>query len=102
MNDKELLELAAKAAGMPRPVDDNGVWSTWVGTPENGHWWDPLTDDGDAFRLAVRLEMVIDFEEREIFYFCPKTKTREKVHYYAGEDKYGIVRAAANIGSSKP
>lgn len=60
MNDKELLELAAKAAGMPRPVDDNDVWSAWVGTPENGHWWDPLTDDGDALRLAVKLHMTVE------------------------------------------
>ncbi|BBI47377.1 hypothetical protein [Pseudomonas phage HU1] len=60
MNDRELLEMAARAAGMPRPVDDNGVWSSWVGTPENGHWWDPLTDDGDALRLAVKLHMTVD------------------------------------------
>jgi hypothetical protein len=57
--DGDLVQLAAKAAGMPAPVDENGVWSAWVGTPENGHWWSPLTDDGDALRLAVALGLRI-------------------------------------------
>jgi hypothetical protein len=43
MSDRELLELAAKAAG----IDPN-----WDGL----YWqWNPLTDDGDALRLAVKL-----------------------------------------------
>lgn len=59
MNDQELLVLAAKAAGMPKQVDDIGVWSAWVGSLEAGHWWDPLTDDGDALRLAVKLDLCL-------------------------------------------
>ena len=39
--DKELLELAAKAIEMPF-----GVFK-----------WNPLTDDGDALRLAVKLNI---------------------------------------------
>jgi len=50
MNDRELLELAAKAAG----IDVNGAMrADWL----NGHstYWNPLKDDGDALRLAVQL-----------------------------------------------
>ena len=59
--DRELLELAAKAAGIV------GVWH------ERGQcihvtdcegmsdiWWRPLTDDGDALRLAVKLGFTVE------------------------------------------
>ena len=53
MTDRELLELAAKAAGIC--LEDG---HHWVG----GFWtrWNPLTDDGDALRLAVKLGLVVD------------------------------------------
>lgn len=56
IEDRELLELAAKATGI-KWVDDgeNGYYRH----PE-GHthaWWNPITDDGDALRLAVKLEL---------------------------------------------
>ncbi len=58
MTDRELLGLAAKAAGIalrwpgagsglhPRRTDDDS-WNTW----------NPLEDDGDALRLAVKLNV---------------------------------------------
>lgn len=58
MDDRSLLERAAKAAGielwhedvfttgLTRKVSPNGVLS-----------WNPLTDDGDALRLAVQLRL---------------------------------------------
>ena len=50
MTDRELLDNAAKAAGYHWPL----VWPnpSPVDVP---HDWNPLTDDGDALRLAVRL-----------------------------------------------
>ena len=60
MTDRELLELAAKAAGIKLhhwwedefvPVDPN--------TNDAGVFWNPLTDDGDALRLAVKLSMTV-------------------------------------------
>lgn len=61
MNDRELLELAAKAAGYtPERFDDeDGIWLNDC-NPDYGYdWWNPLTDDGDAFRLAVKLKMQV-------------------------------------------
>ncbi len=100
MTDKELLELAAKAAGrvfgdsvgeyvmrnicghvMPVRRNANGTDTAW----------NPLTDDGDALRLAVKLEIVLDgFMHRvtqEEFTIDPYAATRR-----------AIVRAAAEIG----
>lgn len=54
-SDKELLELAAKAAGLP--LKFGGDWHN-VGAPHVEHKsWNPLTEDGDAFRLAVKLNI---------------------------------------------
>jgi hypothetical protein len=49
--DRELLELAAKAAG----ISHDGVgYVSATGCPMN---WNPLSDDGDAMRLAVDLDI---------------------------------------------
>ncbi|MDU4249053.1 hypothetical protein [Pseudomonas sp.] len=57
MNDTELLTLAAKASGMEPPFDSLGGLRAWVGSADGGHWWNPLEDDGDALRLAVKLDI---------------------------------------------
>lgn len=54
MNDKELLELAAKAAG----ISSDGLGGCY--DMERGVVWNPLTDDGDALRLAVRLNLLVE------------------------------------------
>lgn len=66
MNDRELLELAAKAADIEHGADrlDSGLSLTG---PDGRHrslpQWNPLTDDGDALRLAVNLRMTIRLED---------------------------------------
>ncbi|MNN47411.1 hypothetical protein D3C76_1051290 [compost metagenome] len=65
--DRELLELAAKAAGA---VDTAVVQTGWDGFhhlrvqwEEEGDYvddWDPLGNDGDALRLAFKLGFSID------------------------------------------
>lgn len=52
-SDRELLEMAAKAAGYEvARIPDNEDGLLLVGMQDI---WAPLTDDGDAFRLAVKL-----------------------------------------------
>lgn len=57
MDDRELLELAAKAAGYGYGEFVKGgiVFAT------EDSLWNPLTDDADAFRLAVQLELEVSF-----------------------------------------
>ena len=61
-NDRELLELAAKAAGLDvywGHASHQFIWKN----KESGHeyqepiFWNPLADDGDALRLAVKLRI---------------------------------------------
>lgn len=56
MSDRELLELAAMASGY-EPIDYYNN-SLVIGPDYNKSYWNPLTDDGDAFRLAVKLQIV--------------------------------------------
>jgi hypothetical protein len=69
MDDKTLLELAAKAAGIKIDKSEtNGggrgntgfdVMGNAVLDWHNNVRWNPLTDDGDALRLAVKLQIQV-------------------------------------------
>ncbi len=110
MTDRELLELAAKAAGIEvwfsRMSDGKGGVIEPCHRTLNGETvvWNPLDDDGDALRLAVGLALWIFTPDIDDF----------KVHVRRRDDKEtvaerilddpltatrrAIVRAAAEIG----
>lgn len=81
--DREMLELAAKAAGIEwfgyYRDDITECQYLDIGTNEVVPW-NPLDDDGDALRLAMRLKL------------CVAT------HEYRRCRRRAIVRAAAEIG----
>lgn len=106
MKDRELLELAAKAAGMLK----DGVY---YGSPE----WNPLTNDGDALRLSINLGIsIIPYPIYSNEKHSVKVKQRRKEDMFRennptetaevyGNDPYAatrraIVRAAAEIGKT--
>ena len=66
MKDRELLELAAKAAGFQigNEVGEYGWWNCeagWLFACRNANGtltpWNPLTNDGDALWLATKLRI---------------------------------------------
>ena len=58
MDDRELLEKAARAAGVEvKTVIGDTFWLA------DGVTWNPLTDDADRYRLARQLGISIDFED---------------------------------------
>lgn len=72
MTDRELLELAAKAAGYGIPsADDHDEigrqheyhLGLWVKHPWGWGWFRPHIDDGQSLRLAVKLRLSIIQEE---------------------------------------
>jgi len=67
-NDKELLELAAKAAGYDVKKCD---WVTLINCNGDGPMgkptWNPLTNDGDALRLMVKLAVMRRLSGIELF-----------------------------------
>ena len=82
MNDKELIELAAKSAGyelLPCSCSQ-GAFKTAHVKADPTHW-NPLEDDGDALRLAVKLRIQVTpgaFRNNEFTaYACGGIVTRE-------------------------
>lgn len=111
MNDRELLVLAAKAAGMT-PGHLGPDWShpgIKVDTPLGWRWWNPLTDDGDALRLAVALKIGVypDSEDAAGVKGCFCTPSTFVPHndddvVILHATRRAIVRAAAEIGKAMP
>lgn len=59
--DRELLEMAAKAAGLK---ECGWMGPGFVHVADNAFVeWNPLTDDGDALRLAHALGMQLNLDE---------------------------------------
>ena len=96
MTDRELLELAAKAAKYDFEWINDG---TSIFPSVNGDEWNPLTDDGDALRLAGKCMISIIHSEGGVDVVLPNGKRIEAWGY--GRDdatRRAIVRAAAEIG----
>jgi len=103
MTDRELLEMAAKAAGYEVEWVRNSGCHYRCEAEESREQWCPLDDDGDALRLAVKLDISLlgDFPGNIVVVAFDARRIIEK---YDG-DKYAatrraIVRAAAAIGSA--
>ncbi len=65
MTDREMLELAAKAAGIAWSQE----YQCYLGEPDvNGVRvkWLPREDDGDALRLAVKLGMNVHLDSNMV------------------------------------
>lgn len=124
MTDRELLEMAAKAMGFVqhhsyREKTNSLLWLSESGFPAT---WSPLTDDKDALRLAVKLNLYIAVREfrTEVFHQRVLDPAVDILGFELSEpfikllakeahdgDAYAatrraIVRAAAEIGKGAP
>ena len=115
MTDRELLELAAKAAGIviywEKEYTNSGikylphleVEGTW------GHGkWNPLENDGDALRLAVKLRLIVDITPwaSDAYHWRGKKSEDFGIRHTEYEDpmaatRLAIVRAAAAIAQQR-
>jgi len=100
VTDHELLEMAAKAAG----IADGDVFYDM----DNDKEWNPLTDDGDALRLAVRLglKVLIDLDEGATrIHNVYDGLVCMHMHFDGDPEaatRRAIVRAAADVGKAMP
>ncbi|WP_313397098.1 hypothetical protein [Stutzerimonas nitrititolerans] len=114
MNDRELLELAAKASGFGfmeaqiRGGFEYGFCKSGVFTGlrlADQKIWNPLTDDGDALRLAVKLAIEISPCPEHDSVLCEPKGSPDSIITTEALEDYGtrraIVRAAAEIGRTK-
>ena len=102
MTDRELLEAAARAAGID--FSDTTCRSGAIHLCCPVGWWNPLTDDGDALRLAVKLKLIVECEGEEGV-VAREDKTGSLAHAWERFDsdpyaatRRAITRAAAEIG----
>lgn len=116
MSDRELLELAAKAAGIEICWREDDIYRgsferRVVPEPEApaSKWlyWRPLIDDGDAFQLACSLRLDISFLEgfEQIIVDDYHGSSRAEEDYQpdmAAAARRAVVRAAAEIGRAMP
>lgn len=106
MNDRELLEDAAKAAGS---IDYYKVTPAGL-LLKGGGIWSPLLDDGDALRLAVKLHLdvcqqIAVADTADVPGAIAVAPLRRAAFEPHGTDPYAatrraIVRSAAEIGRS--
>lgn len=99
-SDKELLELAAKAAGY---VLTNGSSGYRTFLCLGGVEWNPLTDDGDAMRLAVKLSLDVNIYNLVVYYHSDELEIEEHfpqgvIHDVTEATRRAIVNVAAEIG----
>jgi hypothetical protein len=110
MTDLELVKFAAKAAGIEvryQPITRRFLYQKEL--PSEGFYlayWNPIIDDGDALRLAVKLNFLVDVSAIQ-----EETEAGDGTNGYQCElhkgDPYAatrlaIVRAAAEIGKALP
>lgn len=105
MSDRELLELAAKAIGLKyHAYVDSDMFGRGINTGKlDTPLWNPLTDDGDALRLAVKLNLLVDCSSQ-----CARPLP-DDLGWFGGDGgddcvamRLAIVRAAAAIGEEMP
>ena len=115
MDDRTMLELAAKAVGIslefrvlawtsgeeaPCYIDNDSVCESPHYQPV--FWWNPLQDDGDALRLAVKLGLVIDCSRPSCGEpFKPHAVWLDELMGNAELTRRAITRAAAEIQLAK-
>lgn len=112
--DRELLELAAKAAGISGEyredmTDDRGVFRGIWGSDYRGGpgYFNPSQESADAFWLMIELCLSVDICGASVEVSWMTLYGTEKVtekfngdlHY---STSYAIVRAAAEIGRAMP
>ena len=110
MTDSELLEWAAKACGYT--IHENGKdinGDTWYWCEQISDCWSPLTDDGDALRLAIALSIGLSLQHSQNSFSTVtasacfdkiQCEEESKDHDYCSyaATRRAIVRAAASIG----
>mgnify|MGYP001492414211 CR=1 FL=1 len=100
MADRELLEMAAKAAGivvLRSRLDDLMNRDLLIeNSARNLHQksgpWNPLTDDGDALRLAFVMKFEVDFGAPTA------VRHRSGIKVLDNDYKRAITRTAAEVG----
>ena len=101
MTERDLLSMAAKSVGYAIQSNDERAPGAYVSVDGRVFHWNPLADDGDAFRLAVALWI-------EIRVFNGKAHAGRQDRFWCTEEcgddpgaaaRRAVVRAAARLAA---
>ena len=103
MTNKELIELAAKAAGIKGRWGTQPQWDDlfFIEDSPQCETFDPLNDNADAFDLAVKLHLDINMSDDPSYIDVSKWCTVYVSDYNkdrAAALRYGITYCAAYLG----
>jgi hypothetical protein len=119
MTTRELLELAAKAAGYGAGHYEDGSWletrygytaALYLDCDDFDGYWNPLEHDGDALRLAAKLQIDTQFHVTHVYtsQWVTGLKVAARSEAFADHDgdqcaatRHAIVRAAAEIARAQ-
>lgn len=103
ITDDELIAFAAKAAGLSNPSGDDDIWHD--ATVGHDVQWNPLEDDGDTLRLAIRLEINVTFSRKYVT-ACAESRAGVGISEHSKDRnaavRLAILRVAAEIGKAVP
>ena len=106
MTDRELLELAAKAAGIEYDFCRPELGGCQIRKGLVSGFWNSLTDDGDAQRLAVKLRICsgpnLQGDLAVAFHDDGPSMTEPYEPDPNAATRRAITRAAAEIGKAMP
>ncbi|MDH0335130.1 hypothetical protein [Metapseudomonas otitidis] len=92
MTDRELLEAAARAAGI------DPVLAQPIELSDGMHYyWNPIKFADDRYCLLKALKMAIDFDAQSVIYTLDGSICEESFRD-DGDDARAVLRAAAEIG----
>lgn len=95
--DRELIESAAKACGLP---ECGWMGPAFMYVKDNTFTdWNPLENDGDALRLAVKLEIDLCFGANYVIADGEQQPTVNNANDPCAAVRYAIVRAAAAMAA---
>jgi hypothetical protein len=107
MTDHELLQLSAKAVGFELEYR-RGSDAFYYDDPDSGReQWQPLSDDGQAVRLAVELQLSILWFTNLQYVMVERRGFGENIGWTDEADRAGALRraitiVAAQIGTTHP
>lgn len=104
--DRELLELAARAAGHDVEIVGSAVWINGdYQSPHSTLPWNPLEHSGEALELAVQLGVKVS---ASVSGMAARAETENAIYSQPNDGdavaatRRAIVRAAAGIGRTLP
>lgn len=108
--DRELLELAAKAAGIDggwgevvnvggEDVDLSRIW--FRDESQDYITWSPLEDDGDALRLAADLDVNVEWFPKQRYVSAGRLGVGESIGWVDESGRRGALRRAITVAASR-